>query len=123
MKTQVVEAALLLAMGAIWPPAYAAQTAIYRQPLGIYARYTAGCPGGGTHCISANVTALLNNPALAGINAYLKWTDLNPSYGSYDWTELADIFGAVDAWNSANPTQPRKNVMLGIGPGFHAPPW
>ena len=110
-------------MGAIWPPACAAQTAIYRQPLGIYARYTAGCPGGNTACIRGNVTALLNNPALAGINAFLRWSDLNPSFGSYDWTELVDIFGAVDAWNAANPTQPRKNVMLGVTPGFHTPAW
>ncbi len=121
----MVRSACLLGLCVLWPPACAAQTTIYRQPLGIYARYTAGCPGGNgnTRCITANVAALLNNPALAGINAFLKWGDLNPSYGSYDWTELADIFGAVDAWNAANPTLPRKNVMLGIGPGFHTPAW
>ena len=98
-----------------------------RLPVGIYARMTAGCtPSLGQtvdQCLSANVTALLINPAVSGINAELNWSDLNPSMGTYDWSELEDIFGAVDAWNQANPAMPPKTVMLDINPGFHTPQW
>ena len=85
----------------------AAQSPAVRQPAGIYARYTAACSPAKNQtvdqCITATAAALLSNSAISGINAELNWKDLNPSSGSYDWSELDDIFGAVDAWNEANP--------------------
>ena len=98
-----------------------------RYPLGIYARYAASCSPMKNQtldqCINAAAAALLMNPVISGINAELDWNDLNPSMGVYDWSELVDIFTAVDAWNQANPAMPRKTVMLDVNPGFHSPQW
>src|ERR1700733_12967625 len=72
-------------------------SAQFRQPLGIYARDTSGCPpvNNPDQCLTAKAAALVANPAVAGIDAELSWSDLNPSPGVYTWNELEDIFSAV----------------------------
>lgn len=99
-----------------------------RQPLGIYARdTTAGCTTlqgpALRQCLSAKAIALVSNPAISGLNPELDWSDLNPSFGNYDWTELDVVFSAVDAWNQANPDKPRKTVQIDVNPGFKSPQW
>jgi hypothetical protein len=99
----------------------------FRQPLGIYARDTSLCTPTGNQtteqCLSAKAMALVSNPAVSGLNPEVGWSDLNPSFGAYDWTELEVVFGAVEAWNRANPNKPRKTVQIDVNPGFNTPQW
>jgi hypothetical protein len=118
-----------VAAGTFCPLFYtAAQNVAYpRQPLGIYARDTAGCNPAKNQtmdqCITARASALLSNPAISGINAELNWSDLNPSMGTYAWNELDDLFAAIDARNQANPTLPPKTLQLDVNAGFQTPQW
>jgi hypothetical protein len=66
---------------------------------------------------------LVANPAVAGIDAELEWKNLNPAPGVYTWNELGDVLSAVDARNRLNPGKTRKNVQIGVNPGFDAPQW
>ncbi len=113
-----------------------AQTVPPRQPVGIYARPDIdGCvnnPGKDTstdECISNQVAALLSNPAISGISAFVNWSDIsmtsstNSLFGTNDWSILDDIFGAVAQWNALNPTNAPKTIQLGLQPGFHTPQW
>jgi hypothetical protein len=102
-------------------------SAQFRQPLGIYARNTSGCSPATNQtqdqCLSAKAVALVANPAVAGIDAEIQWKDLNPAPGVYTWNELEDVLSAVDAWNQSNPGKTRKNVQIGVNPGFNTPQW
>jgi hypothetical protein len=104
-----------------------AQSFPIRQPLGIYARTTPDCTPATNQtqdqCLIAKVAALVANPALAGIDAEIQWKDLNPASGVYTWNDLEDVLSAVDAWNQANPGKTRKNVQVGVNPGFNSPQW
>jgi hypothetical protein len=97
--------------------------------MGIYARYGAGCSPRTDECIKDEVYALVSDPGIAGIDAALNWSDLNPGDGKYAWTdpsvanELQDIFDGVDEWNRKNSTAPPKTVQLDINAGFRAPQW
>jgi hypothetical protein len=99
----------------------------YRQPMGIYSRYVAGC--GSDECIKNETYALVSSPGIAGIDAALDWSDLNPADGVYAWTdskavnELEDIFDGVKKWNRENPKATAKTVQLDVNAGFHAPKW
>jgi hypothetical protein len=103
------------------------QPIYYRQPMGIYARYTAGC--GSDECIKNEAYALVSVYGIAGIDAALGWKNLNPAEDTYVWTdpsavnELQDIFDGVDEWNRENPTATPKTVQLDINAGFNAPQW
>jgi len=105
------------------PPVY------YLQPMGIYARYGAGCSPKTDECIKNEAYALVSLAGIAGIDAALNWSDLNPGDGKYAWTdpsvanELQDIFDGVDEWNRKNSTAPPKTVQLDINAGFRAPHW
>jgi hypothetical protein len=125
---------LSVALGA--PDFGLAQTGPPRQPVGIYARPDIdGCvnnPGNDTStdgCISNQVAALLSNPAISGISAFVNWSDIsmtsstNALVGTNDWSILDDIFAAVAQWNALNPTNTRKTIQLGLQPGFHTPQW
>ncbi len=109
-----------------------------RQPLGVYARPDIdGCvahPNQGANtstdeCISNQIAALLGNPAISGISAFVNWNDIsltiptNSLVGANDWSILDDIFGAVAQWNARNPTNIPKTIQLGLQPGFHTPQW
>jgi hypothetical protein len=95
-----------------------AQIAPPRQPLGIYAIADVdGCvsnpnaainPATGG-CISNSIMAILSNPAVSGIAAFVRWSDIsltiptNSLTGTNEWNVLDDIFGAVAQWNTDNP--------------------
>ena len=113
-----------------------AQPAPPRQPMGIYVIPDLDeCIAHTNHtdeCITNNITTLLNNTAISGIAAMVRWNDLSLSYppGSTnsivrtnDWSILDDIFGAVENWNSNNLTSTPKTVQLGVIPGFWTPQW
>lgn len=127
---------IILSVGLGAPELGLAQTSPSRQPVGIYARPDIdGCvnnPGQDTstdECLSNQVAALLSNPAISGISAFVNWSDLsmtsstNSRAGTNDWSILDDIFGAVAQWNALNPTNTPKTIQLGLQPGFHAPQW
>jgi hypothetical protein len=42
---------------------------------------------GQDQCLTAKVAALVANPAVAGIDAELHWSDLNPAPSVYAWNE------------------------------------
>jgi hypothetical protein len=79
--------------------------------------------------ISNSIAAILPNPAISGIYALMRWSDLNPTSstnsltGTNDWRTLDDVFDAVEQWNAANPTKIPKTIQLDINAGFHSPPW
>jgi hypothetical protein len=115
-----------------------AQIAPPRQPLGIYAIPDIdGCvsnPNAATNpatggCISNNILALLGNPAISGIAAFVRWNDIsltiptNSLTGTNEWNVLDDIFGAVAQWNADNPGNIPKTIQLGLQPGFWTPQW
>jgi hypothetical protein len=104
-----------------------AQSFPLRQPLGIYARTTPGCTPATNQtqdqCLIAKTAALVANPAVSGIDAEIRWRDLNPAPGVYTWNDLEDVLSAVDAWNQSNPGKPRKTVQIGVNPGFSSPSW
>jgi hypothetical protein len=108
------------------------------QPVGVYARPDIdGCvthPNQGANtstdeCISNQIAALLSNPAISGISAFVNWNDIsltiptNSLMGANDWSILDDIFGAVAQWNAHNPTNIPKTIQFGLQPGFHTPKW
>jgi len=80
-------------------------------------------------CISNNIMALLGNPAISGIAAFVRWSDIsltiptNSLAGTNEWNVLDNIFGAVAQWNADNPTQVAKTIQLGLHPGFWTPQW
>lgn len=124
------------ALFATW--SVAAQTAPPREPIGIYAiPDIIGCvsnPNEVTNsatgeCLSNNILALLSNPAISGIAAFVPWNDIsltiptNSLTGTTDWNVLDDIFGAVAQWNANNPGNVPKTIQLGLLPGFWTPQW
>ena len=75
-------------------------------------------------------TALLNNPAVAGLTLQIRWETLNPNAPTdaspYFWNYIDDAFTSVTQWNAANPytTAPSpKTIQLIVTPGFHSPKW
>ncbi len=130
--------AVLLSAALFAPCSGKAQTAPPRQPRGIYAIADIdGCvpdPSGATNastgaCISNNIAALLSNPAISGIAAFVRWNDIsltipaNSLAGTNEWNVLDDIFGAVAQWNANNPNSMPKTIQLGLQPGFWTPQW
>ncbi|HEV7924858.1 MAG TPA: hypothetical protein VGR14_05860 [Verrucomicrobiae bacterium] len=120
------------------PYSAAAQPVPLRQPVGVYARPDIdGCvahPNQGSNtstdeCLSNQITALLSDPAISGVSAFVNWNDIsltiptNSLVGTNDWSILDDIFGAVAQWNADNPTNIPKTIQLGLQPGFHTPQW
>jgi hypothetical protein len=103
------------------------QAPLFRQPLGIYARTTPECTPATNQtpdqCLTVKTAALVTNPAVAGIDAEIRWKDLNPAPGVYTWNDLEDILSAVDAWNQLNPGKTRKTVQIGVNPAFSSPQW
>jgi hypothetical protein len=106
--------------------------------VGVYARPDIdGCvahPNQGSNtstdeCLSNQITALLSDPAISGVSAFVNWNDIsltiptNSLVGTNDWSILDDIFGAVAQWNADNPTNIPKTIQLGLQPGFHTPQW
>jgi hypothetical protein len=73
--------------------------------------------------------ALLSNPAISGIAAFVRWNDIsltiptNSLAGTNEWNVLDDIFGAVAHWNADNPNNIPKTIQLGLHPGFWTPQW
>ena len=98
----------------------AAQPAPIRQPLGIYAiPYIDGCVAESNHVderIPNNILYLLGNPAISGIAAIVRSSNLNPasatnaSVGSNNWSILDDIFKVVQQYNSTNAGNPASTV-------------
>ena len=120
------------------PYAVTAQIAPPRQPLGIYAILDIdGCvpnPNQITNtasgeCISNNILALLGNPAISGIAAFVRWNEIsltiptNSLTGTNEWNVLDEIFGAVAQWNADHPGNIPKTIQLGLQPGFWTPQW
>jgi hypothetical protein len=114
------------------------QTLPPRQPVGLYAIVTVstcvevGNDSATAACVSNKITAVVTNCAISGVLAYLQWSDLCPSVpagstnstvGTNDWAILDAIFGAVQQWNAANPTNIPKTIQLEILPGFKTPQW
>jgi hypothetical protein len=121
------------------PSVVTAQTSPARQPFGIYAKPNIdscvtfnGIDTDADECVSNSVAELLNNPAVSGVAAYVRWSDLWPSVNpqstnstaaSTNWGITDAVFAAAEQYNLAHSNQPPKTVQLGIIPGFHTPQW
>jgi hypothetical protein len=73
--------------------------------------------------------ALLGNPAISGIAAFVRWNEIsltiptNSLTGTNEWNVLDEIFGAVAQWNADHPGNIPKTIQLGLQPGFWTPQW
>jgi hypothetical protein len=80
-----------------------------RMPRGIYAVVVMD----GTR--SADLKALLNNPAVSGLAIRMFWSSLQPAPNHYDFKSLDAAFDSAAAAH--------KTVQLILVPGFGTPDW
>ena len=57
----------------------------------------------------------LHDPSISGVAVQIRWADLEPSKGTYDWSKLDEVIAAADS--------SKKWVHLLIFPGFFSPDW
>jgi hypothetical protein len=57
----------------------------------------------------------LNNPLISGAAFQIRWRDIEPAQGKYDWSKLDQLFAAAES--------SKKWLQLLIFPGFFSPPW
>jgi hypothetical protein len=66
--------------------------------------------------------SLPDTAAFTGIAIDVKWFELEPSPGQYDWQPIDADLAAVSQYNSAHPNN-QLSVKLRVTPGFAAPDW
>jgi hypothetical protein len=62
--------------------------------------------------------AILNDPAIAGVQIYIDWSALEPGHDQFSPT----VFHALDA-AFCEADEHDKFVVLDVLPGFYSPPW
>jgi len=71
-------------------------------------------PSGEKHYRSMKLQ-LLSNPSMSGVAVQINWSDIEPSEGKPDWSQLDALFAAA--------TTAKKWVHLIMFPGFFSPQW
>jgi hypothetical protein len=61
------------------------------------------------------VARALTNPLVSGVAVQIRWSDIEPTQGTLDWSTLDPIFSAAESG--------KKWVQLSIYAGFFAPAW
>lgn len=55
------------------------------------------------------------DPYIRGVMVQVRWQDLEPEEGKYDWSQLDKVFDAAE--------KSRQWVHLAVFPGFFSPAW
>jgi hypothetical protein len=128
-------AVVLVAVAALasLPPAARADTIVRTplQPFGLIAleQYPHCDPSSGSTC-PASDAVLANaaqNPAISGLMIRVTWKDMEPSYGTINWSITDPVFNLAEKDSSVAQPRPglsaHKFVVLSFVPGFETPMW